>query len=125
MVKGATTAPVILFWQGSAFERLKVSWTLSWTQGLASENIGRVSRATTRLGERGGGLQKRRPAHLYKYVTRSHVPPVGLILPLFSTPFRHLLIKNSLVAQRAPNHIAKVRLYNIQVRLSHLGSVIK
>ena len=53
MVEGATTAPVILFWQGSAFERLKVSWTLSWTQGPASENIGRVSRATTRLGERG------------------------------------------------------------------------
>ena len=39
MVEGATTAPVILFWQGSAFERLKSSWTLSWTQGLASENM--------------------------------------------------------------------------------------
>ena len=82
------------------FERLKVSWTLSWTQGLASENIGRVSRATTRLGEREGGLQKRRPAHLYLYVTRSHVPPVGLILPLFSTPFRHLLTNSSLFAQK-------------------------
>ena len=58
MVEGATTAPVILFQEGRTkkplFERLKVSWTLSWTQDLASENIGRVSRATTRLGERGG-----------------------------------------------------------------------
>ena len=52
-------------------------------------------------------MQKRRPAHLYLYVTRSHVTSVGLILPLFSTPFRHLLIKSSLFAQKLQTILRK------------------
>ena len=111
MVEGATTAPVILFQQGrtktafweaeSFLDPVLDSGSCIW------EYRAGVPGHDTTWRERGGIAKATTSPLVHLFVTRSHVPPVGLILPLFSTPFRHLLIKSSLFAQKLQTILRK------------------